>query len=86
MMFSVVQSGTGTAAKISGYDVGGKTGTAQNGDNPDHGWFIGFALKNGKPIAAVAVFLEQAGQGGSHDAAQIAGNVMRAVIQERGPK
>jgi peptidoglycan glycosyltransferase len=84
MMVSVVESGTGTSAKISGVQVGGKTGTAQNGDNPDHGWFIGFAIKNGKPVAAVAVFLEQAGQGGSHDAAQIAGNVMSTIIQERG--
>jgi peptidoglycan glycosyltransferase len=86
MMVSVVESGTGTSAKISGVQVGGKTGTAQNGDNPDHGWFIGFAIKNGRPIAAVAVFLEQAGSGGSHDASAIAGNVMRAIIQERGSR
>jgi peptidoglycan glycosyltransferase len=86
MMVNVVESGTGTSAKISGVQVGGKTGTAQNGDNPDHGWFIGFAIKDGKPIAAVAVFLEQAGSGGSHDAAQIAGNVMRAIVQERGSR
>jgi peptidoglycan glycosyltransferase len=80
MMINVVQVGTGTSAKISGVQVGGKTGTAQNGDNPDHGWFIGFAIKDGKPLAAVAVFLERAGSGGSHDAAQIAGNVMQAII------
>jgi peptidoglycan glycosyltransferase len=86
MMVSVVESGTGTSAKISGAQVGGKTGTAQNGDNPDHGWFIGFATKNGKPIAAVAVFLEQAGSGGSHDASAIAGKVMSAIIQERGSR
>jgi peptidoglycan glycosyltransferase len=86
MMVNVVASneGTGTSARIPGVQVGGKTGTAQNGNNPDHGWFIGFAIKDGKPVAAVAVFLEQSGQGGSHDAAQIAGNVMRAIIQERG--
>jgi peptidoglycan glycosyltransferase len=84
MMVSVVESGTGTQAKIAGVQVGGKTGTAQTGDSPDHGWFIGFAIKDGKPIAAVAVFLENAGNSGSHDAAQIAGNVMRAIIKERG--
>jgi peptidoglycan glycosyltransferase len=87
MMESVVQNGTGRKAQISGYTVGGKTGTAQNGDNaPDHGWFIGFVLKNGQPISAVCVFLEQAGSGGSGEAARIAGQVMEAVIADRGGK
>ncbi len=85
MMESVVQSGTGRRAQISGYTVGGKTGTAQNGDNaPDHGWFIGFVLKDGQPISAVCVLLEQAGNGGSSEAARIGGQVMRAVIADRG--
>jgi peptidoglycan glycosyltransferase len=87
MMEGVVQSGTGTAAQIDGYTVGGKTGTAQNGETAnDHGWFIGFAMKNGKPIVAVCVFLQRAGVGGSHEAARIAGDIMKAVIAERGPK
>jgi penicillin-binding protein A len=86
MMFGVVQAGTGVRAQIEGYDVGGKTGTAQNGDNPDHGWFIGFAMKDGRPIVAVAVFLQNAGAGGSRDATQIAGQVMRAAIAAKGVK
>jgi peptidoglycan glycosyltransferase len=85
MMESVVQNGTGRKAQISGFTVGGKTGTAQNGDNaPDHGWFIGFALKDGQPITAVCVLLEQAGNGGSGEASRIAGQVMEAVIADRG--
>jgi peptidoglycan glycosyltransferase len=85
MMESVVRNGTGKKAQISGFTVGGKTGTAQNGDNaPDHGWFIGFVLKNGRPISAVCVLLEQAGNGGSGEAARIAGQVMEAVIADRG--
>ncbi|MEN3308066.1 MAG: penicillin-binding protein [Micromonosporaceae bacterium] len=87
MMESVVQNGTGAPAQIAGYQVGGKTGTAQNGEAADaHGWFIGFAMKNGKPIVAVCVFLQRAGVGGSHEAARIAGDIMKAVIAERGPK
>jgi peptidoglycan glycosyltransferase len=85
MMVSVVEKGTGKNAKIPGAQVGGKTGTAENGENTnDHGWFIGFAIKNGKPVAAVAVFLENFGKNGSAEATRIAGNVMKTIIQERG--
>jgi peptidoglycan glycosyltransferase len=84
MMISVVENGTGTKAQISGFQVGGKTGTAQNEITNDHGWFIGFAMKNGEPIAAIAVLLESAGAGGSSEAARIAGQVLRAIIAERG--
>ncbi len=80
MMNSVVNSGTGGKARIEGYEVGGKTGTAQTGDAPDHGWFIGYARKNGQPVVAVAVLLQNAGSGGSSEATQIAGEVMKAAI------
>jgi peptidoglycan glycosyltransferase len=84
MMTSVVENGTGTRAKIEGYQVGGKTGTAEGGEGEEtHGWFVGFALKDGQPVAAVAVFLENAGKGGSSEAARIAGQVMRGVIADK---
>jgi peptidoglycan glycosyltransferase len=87
MMVSVVENGTGTKAQISGYTVGGKTGTAENAPGvPPHGWFIGFLMKDGQPISAICVLLERAGDSGSGEAARIAGQVFRSIIQDRGGK
>ncbi len=81
MMVSVVENGTGTAARLDGYDVGGKTGTAEHGETTgEHGWFMGFAAKNGDPQVAIAVFLEGYGPDGSHEATRIAGDVMCAAM------
>jgi peptidoglycan glycosyltransferase len=84
MMISVVRNGTGRNARIDGYQVGGKTGTAQAGEGErEHGWFIGFVLtQNGEPLSAVAVMLENAGDGGSGEATRIAGRVMRAIVAD----
>lgn len=86
MMNGVVANGTGINAQIPGFEVGGKTGTAETGDDPDHGWFIGYARKDGRPLVAVAVLLQNAGPGGSAEAARIAGQVMRAAIAAKGLK
>ncbi|MEV0713434.1 penicillin-binding protein 2 [Asanoa sp. NPDC050611] len=83
MMINVVENGTGRNAQIDDVEVGGKTGTAQSApDRKDHGWFIGFAIKNGQPVSAVAVFLQEAGPGGSSEAARIGGQIMRAVVTD----
>ncbi|MER7168515.1 penicillin-binding protein 2 [Micromonospora sp. NPDC000207] len=86
MMVNVVREGTGRNAAFDGYTVGGKTGTAQSGpQNADHGWFIGFALDSkGTPVSAVCVVLEEAGSGGSAEAARIAGRIMRAAVSDSG--
>jgi peptidoglycan glycosyltransferase len=85
MMVSVVESGTGTAAQISGVTVGGKTGTADTveGEAP-HAWFVGFGEQDGKSIA-VAVVIENGGVSGSETtgglaAAPVAQNVIKAYL------
>jgi peptidoglycan glycosyltransferase len=65
-------------AKISGVHVAGKTGTAETPSGSPHGWFVGFAPAE-DPQVAVAVIIENAGQGGV-DAAPLAAAVMRAVL------
>ncbi len=51
--------GTAASAKIQGLVISGKTGTAQNSENPnlDHAWYVGFAPAD-DPKIVVGVFLE----------------------------
>jgi len=79
MMLSVVQSGTGTTAQISGVEVAGKTGTAERGDGTNNAWFITFAPADDPQIAIATVVEETTGQGGSV-AAPIAKSVMEALL------
>ena len=87
-MRGVVDSGTATRLAVPGFDVGGKTGTAQLGTEParSHAWIIGFGgPENGVPTIAVAVIVEgQPGaseQTGGRVAAPIAQAVLAAYLQ-----
>ncbi|MGY2127819.1 peptidoglycan D,D-transpeptidase FtsI family protein [Blastococcus sp. SYSU DS0617] len=78
MMTSVVANGSGRSARISGVQVAGKTGTAEN-EGPDHNWFIGFAPAE-EPRIAVAVFVRNGGGTGGGVAAPIARQVIQAYL------
>jgi peptidoglycan glycosyltransferase len=88
-MLDVVARGTATRLQIPGYEVGGKTGTAQLGTDPpaSHTWIIGFAGPPGDPQIAIAVVvLDQPGFGneatGGRVAAPIAQQVMAAYLAD----
>ncbi len=84
MMRLAVERGTGTAAQIPGYSVGGKTGTGETGvPGSNTTWFIAFAGddEESQPELAIAVVLQnQSGTGGT-TAAPIVRAVMQAILQ-----
>ena len=55
-------AGTSTLARLDGWDVCGKTGTAQNPQGRDHSTFLSFAPKD-NPRIAVSVYVENGGFG-----------------------
>lgn len=74
-MWGVVNNGgTGARIKMAGFEIAGKTGTAQvvelgkdTGKNKDHAWFVSFAPAY-KPEIAVLALIENVGFGGTHAA------------------
>lgn len=64
-MRAAVTGGTCRGANLPGWEMCGKTGTAQNPHGPDHSAFIGFAPYH-KPKIAVAVYVENAGYGAAY--------------------
>ncbi len=56
--------GTSVAARLEGWDVCGKTGTAQNPHGRDHSTFLSFAPKD-NPKIAISVYVENGGFGAS---------------------
>jgi len=90
MWATVNQNGTGAVAKIEGFDICGKTATAQVASRPlggavrrapslvDHAWFVCFApLSN--PQIAMVVLVEHGGFG-SVVATQVARHVLEGIF------
>lgn len=84
MMADVEKGGTGAAAKVAGFPICGKTGTAQvedvKGNLLRHDvWFLSFA-PYGNPKYAVVVMIEGGSSGGG-DCAPVAGDIYRAILE-----
>jgi len=86
-MWGVVNGGgTAGAIRIPGFEIAGKTGTAQNsslnsGGAKDHAWFVSFAPAY-KPEIAVIALIENSGFGGSLAAPAVKG-VYEAYLAKR---
>ena len=72
----MVSAGTGTAARVPGLAVAGKTGTAQNPHGKDHALFVCFGPVD-NPRYACAVIIEHGKAGGA-----TAGPIGRDVLIE----
>lgn len=83
-MVSVVEEGTAGSIRLPGFEVGGKTGTAQLGVEPprSHAWMIAFAGPQGQPATvAVAVMVESIPGGDGQTGGRVAGPVAKAVLE-----
>ena len=73
-MISVIEDNRGTANfRLRGYRIptAAKTGTAESGDGAPHAWFAGYTMAEedtGLPDIAIAVVLENAGEGSDYAA------------------
>ncbi|MER6617214.1 peptidoglycan D,D-transpeptidase FtsI family protein [Streptomyces xantholiticus] len=79
-MVTVVEEGTGSNAQIPGLEVGGKTGTAQHGENNSktpYAWFTSYAEDpdTGEAVA-VAVLIEDSGA----ERSEVSGNGLAAPV------
>ncbi len=77
----VIQTGTGTAARLPGVRVAGKTGTAQNPHGKDHALFVCYAPVE-DPRVVIAMVVENSGHGGSVAAPRAARVLARMLLPD----
>ena len=85
MMNSVVSEGTGKNAQVVGYDVGGKTGTSEDGVNTGKyvTSFCGVAETNEPKIVLLITLYNPTGEGGHQGggvAAPVGGQILNEVL------
>ena len=68
--------GTGRIARLPGFEIYAKTGTAQNPHGDDHAWFVGYVEDADNPLVFV-IIIENGGAGSS-----TAGPIGKAMIQK----
>ena len=78
-MLEVVSSGTGTGARVDGYLVAGKTGTAQVGADSINSLFVGYAPYD-NPTLAISVCIEGNGEDVRGVASYVAGEVLAQCL------
>lgn len=86
MMQTVVQEGTGKKAQVEGYNIGGKTGTSEDGVNTGKfiASFIGIGPIENPSLAILVTLYNPKGQGGHSGGgigAPLAGNILREVLE-----
>ena len=84
MLETVVNDGTGKYARISGYSIGGKTGTSEPlSGNEDEGYVASFIAMsptvNTQVVILVTIYNPK---GYSHQGSQVAGPVVKQILSE----
>ncbi len=81
------QGGTGTKAKVAGYTMGGKTGTAEKYPRSDHRYlvsYIGFAPLD-DPQMVIYVVIDEPNMGSQENSkapAELAGQIMEEILPQ----
>lgn len=82
MMRQVVVQGQLTEAEVPGFEVAGKTGTAESGNGAPHSWWITFAPAD-DPRIAICAMVENGGRG-DRAALPVADSLMESYLRNGG--